>query len=44
MHSPAVGQLVAEIVLDGEAKAVDIRELRASRFREGNLIQGSDVL
>ena len=44
MHAPAVGQLVAEIILDGEAKAIDIRELGASRFREGKLIQASDVL
>jgi sarcosine oxidase subunit beta len=35
MHSPALGQLLAEIILDGEATTLDVRPLRPSRFDEG---------
>jgi sarcosine oxidase subunit beta len=35
MHSPALGQLLAEIILDGEARSLDVRPLRPSRFDEG---------
>jgi sarcosine oxidase subunit beta len=35
MHAPALGQLLAEIILDGEAKALDVRALRPTRFEEG---------
>jgi sarcosine oxidase subunit beta len=35
MHSPALGQLLAEIVLDGEAKTLDAHALRPTRFDEG---------
>jgi sarcosine oxidase, subunit beta len=35
MHSPALGQLLAEIILDGEARALDVRPLRPTRFAEG---------
>jgi sarcosine oxidase subunit beta len=38
MHSPALGQLVAEMILDGEAKAIDVSVLRPSRFAEGAAI------
>jgi sarcosine oxidase subunit beta len=38
-HSPAVGMLVAEIILEGKAKTLDIHPLRTQRFREGDLIQ-----
>jgi sarcosine oxidase subunit beta len=38
MHSPALGQLVAEMILDGEAKSVDVRVLRPERFAEGAAI------
>lgn len=34
MHSPALGQLVAEMILDGRATAVDVHALRPSRFAE----------
>lgn len=40
MHSPALGQIVAEMILDGEARCVDARPLRASRFAEGEPNQG----
>lgn len=35
MHSPALGQLLAEMILDGEASAFDVHALRPSRFAEG---------
>jgi sarcosine oxidase, subunit beta len=34
MHSPALGQLLAEILVDGAAQALDVRALRPSRFAE----------
>ncbi len=37
-HSPAVGILVAEIIVEGQAKTLDIHPLRPQRFREGDLI------
>jgi sarcosine oxidase subunit beta len=38
MHSPALGHLVAEMILDGAATAIDVRSLRPSRFAEGEAI------
>ncbi len=35
--SPAVGALMAELVLDGAARSFDIRPLRATRFADGEL-------
>lgn len=35
MHSPALGQLLAEIILDGAANTLDAHALRPSRFDEG---------
>ena len=37
--SPMVGTLVAELMLDGRAKSIDITPLRMSRFAEGDLEQ-----
>ncbi len=37
MHSPALGQLLAEEILDGRAASLDITSLRPSRFAEGKL-------
>jgi hypothetical protein len=31
MHSPALGQLLSEIILDGEATTLDVRSLRDLR-------------
>ncbi|MGF1579510.1 MAG: NAD(P)/FAD-dependent oxidoreductase [Gemmataceae bacterium] len=36
--SPIVGELVTELVVDGEAKAADISTLRYSRFAEKDLV------
>jgi sarcosine oxidase subunit beta len=38
MHSPALGQLVAEMILDGAAHTLDLHALRPSRFAEGDPI------
>ena len=35
--SPAVGVVMAELILDGAARTVDITPLRMTRFREGAL-------
>jgi sarcosine oxidase, subunit beta len=35
MHSPALGQLLAEMILDGAARAIDVHALRPTRFAEG---------
>jgi sarcosine oxidase subunit beta len=37
MHSPAVGRAVAELVLEGRARTLDIFPLRPERFQEGKL-------
>ncbi len=37
--SPAVGELMAEMVIGGSAQAFDIHPLRATRFAEGELFQ-----
>jgi sarcosine oxidase subunit beta len=37
--SPAVGMVMAELVLDGRARTVDIRAFRPSRFEEGQPIR-----
>ncbi|MFN8513413.1 MAG: FAD-binding oxidoreductase [Thermomicrobiales bacterium] len=37
MHSPATGLLIAEEILDGRARTIDIDPLRIGRFREHRL-------
>jgi sarcosine oxidase subunit beta len=44
MHSPALGQLLAEIILDGRAASLDVMPLRPSRFAEGRPNPRDDVL
>ena len=39
MHGPIGGKLVAELILDGHAHSLDIRQLRFSRFEEGDLVR-----
>ena len=39
--APAVGRCMAELILDGEAKTVDISPLAPGRFAKGKLIQGN---
>ncbi|HEX6750198.1 MAG TPA: FAD-binding oxidoreductase [Longimicrobium sp.] len=44
MHSPALGQLLAEIILDGAASTLDVHPLRPSRFAEGEPIASPELL
>ena len=44
MHAPALGQLLAEIVLDGGATTLDTYPLRPGRFAEGDLNESAGPL
>ncbi|HSU13618.1 FAD-binding oxidoreductase [Longimicrobium sp.] len=44
MHSPALGHLLAEIILDGAASTLDVRSLRPSRFAEGEPVSSPEFL
>jgi sarcosine oxidase subunit beta len=44
MHSPALGQLLAEIILDGFASSMDTFALRPSRFAEDRPNRASEFL
>lgn len=44
MHSPALGQLLAEIMLDGAAHSLNCRALRPERFAEGEPNAASEFL
>ncbi|MEJ5198634.1 MAG: FAD-binding oxidoreductase [Anaerolineae bacterium] len=44
MHGPAAGLLMAELILDGRGHTLDIRQLRFSRFAEGDLIREHNVV
>ena len=44
MHAPALGHLLAEIILDGRATTLDARPLRPERFAEGDLNPVSELL
>ena len=44
MHSPAIGQLLAEMILEGAARTLDIHPLRPSRFDEGDPVRGNTLL
>jgi sarcosine oxidase, subunit beta len=43
MHAPAIGQLIAEMILDGKT-SIDVSELRPSRFAEGKPVAGPTLL
>jgi sarcosine oxidase subunit beta len=43
MHAPATGQLVAEIICDGETSLVDINPLHSKRFEEEELLDERNV-
>jgi len=42
-HAPATGQVVAELLLDGEASTVDVSELGSDRFETGELLHERNV-
>ncbi|MCA9860897.1 MAG: FAD-binding oxidoreductase [Thermomicrobiales bacterium] len=44
MQGPAIGACMAELILDGRAKTVDISDFRPSRFAEGRLLQEHNVI
>jgi sarcosine oxidase subunit beta len=44
MHSPALGQLLAEIIADGTASSLDVHPLRPTRFAEGDPNPASGLL
>jgi sarcosine oxidase subunit beta len=44
MHSPALGHLAAEIILDGAAHTIDVHALRPSRFAEGEPVAAPEFL
>jgi sarcosine oxidase, subunit beta len=44
MHAPALGHLLAEIILDGRAGTVDTTPLRPGRFAENDLNPVSELL
>ena len=44
MHAPALGHLLAEIMTDGAAKTLDTTPLRPTRFAEGDLNSGAELL
>jgi sarcosine oxidase subunit beta len=44
MHSPATGRVLSELILDGEARLLDVRPLGAGRFAEGRLIEETSIL
>ena len=43
MHSPAIGQLVAEMIVDGRT-SIDLSALRPARFAEGKPVIGPELL
>jgi glycine/D-amino acid oxidase-like deaminating enzyme len=43
-HSPATGQVMSEIILDGASKTVDVSMLDLERFAEGRLIHEVNVV
>lgn len=44
MHGPVSGLLMAELILDGQAHTLDVRQLDYARFAEGRLIQEYNVI
>lgn len=42
-HAPATGQVVAELLLDGEASTVDISDLGSDRFERDDLLHERNV-
>ena len=44
MHAPALGHLLAEIILDGRATTIDTYALRPERFSEGDLNESAGPL
>jgi sarcosine oxidase subunit beta len=43
-HAPIVGKLLAEMIVDGEARTVDVSSLGLDRFSRGELIREGHVV
>lgn len=43
MHSPAIGELLSEIIVDGKASTLDVNSLNPSRFAEGKPIKSINI-
>ena len=44
MHSPALGQVLAEIIVHGQSRSLDVEALRPSRFAEGRPNRAPQIL
>jgi sarcosine oxidase subunit beta len=44
MHAPALGQLLAEVICDGQATTLDVSALSPTRFAEGRMNRVSELL
>ncbi len=44
MQGPAIGRAISELVLDGEARVLDLSAFRPGRFQEGALLQEHNVI
>jgi sarcosine oxidase, subunit beta len=44
MHSPALGKLLSEMILDGKTSSLDAHALRPERFLENDPVRGSSLI
>ena len=44
MHSPALGKLLCEMILDGKTSSLDVHALRPERFLENDPVRGSNLV
>jgi sarcosine oxidase subunit beta len=44
MHGPVAGKIIAEIILDGKSRTVDVSSLDLARFKDGRLIREYNVV
>jgi sarcosine oxidase subunit beta len=44
MHSPATGRVMAELILDGHARTLDVSTLGVERFKSGRLLEETSVI
>ena len=44
MQGPAIGRAISELVLDGDARVLDLTAFRPGRFKEGDLLQEHNVI
>jgi sarcosine oxidase, subunit beta len=44
MHSPALGKLLSEMILDGQTSSLDAHALRPERFAENDPVRGSNLV